>query len=110
MKKLIIVAVITLFTSTISATEQPVKPNEYLRTEIVNLIGNNPSFTFEANELTIDVIFTINNQSEIIIISTSSPSKTIEKQIKRKLNYKKIDFKITKPGEMFLLPLKIKKS
>jgi len=39
MKKLIIVA-IALFTLNLSAAESPVKPNELLRTDIVQLLGD----------------------------------------------------------------------
>ena len=108
MKKLIIVAV-ALFTLNLSAAV-PVEPNKSLRSEIVSLLGDNLTFDFDQNEITIDILFTVNKNGELIIISTNAPNKSTELLIKRKLNYKKVDFKENKPGEMFLLPLKIKKS
>ncbi len=106
MKKLIIVAV-ALFTLNISASE-PIEPNETLRSEIVSLLGDNLSFDLNQSEITIEVLFTVNAHSELIVISTNAPNKLAESIIKNKLNYKKVDFRATKPGEMFLLPLKVK--
>lgn len=110
MKKLIIVVAIALFTLNVSAAEKPIKPNESLRNEIVNLIGNNVNYDFIENQFTVEVIFTVNNNGEVIILSTNAPNKTVEKTIKKKLNYKKVDFRSSKKGEMYLLPLTIKKS
>lgn len=107
MKKIIIVAAIALFTLNVSASEKPVKPNDYLRTEIVNLLGDNLSFHFNKNEITVEVLFTVTNQGELVIISANTQNEDIEQYIKEKLNYKKVNFKAN-PGEMFLLPLKIK--
>jgi len=108
MKKLIIVAV-ALFTLNISAAE-PIEPNKSLRSEIVSLLGDNLTFDFDQNEISIEVLFTVNRNGELIIISTDAPNEKTESLIKEKLNYKKVDFKANKPGEMFLLPLKIKNS
>ena len=55
-------------------------------------------------------LFTVNRNGQLIIISTDAPNEKTETVIKKKLNYKKVDFKANKPGEMFLLPLKIKNS
>ena len=107
MKKLIIVAAVALFTLNVSATEKPIKPNEALRTEIVNLLGNNLSFDFDKNEIITEIVFTVTNQGELVIISTNTSNKNVEQFIKKKLNYKKVDFKAN-PGEMFLLPIKMK--
>lgn len=109
MKKLIIAA-ITLFTLNLSAAESPVKPNELLRADIVQLLGENCPAEFNNQSCTVDVIFTINSKSEVIVLSVTAPNEVAERFIKRKLNYKKVSFKTTKEGELFLLPLKFKKS
>ncbi len=109
MKKLIIVAAVALFTLNITAAE-PVKPNESLRSEIVNLLGDNLTLNLDQSEISIEVLFTVNRNGELIIIATNAPDKSTELLIKKKLNYKKVDFNTNKPGEMFLLPLKIKNS
>ena len=110
MKKLIIIAVIALFTLHVSAKEKPNHPNESLRNEIVNLLGDNLSYVLDKNDVTVEVLFTVNNQGELIIVSTNATNEKVEKFIKKKLNYKKVNFKAAKTGEIFLLPLTIKNS
>lgn len=108
MKKLIIVAV-ALFTLNMSAAE-PVKASDALRTEIVNLLGDNLSFDSNLTDTTVEIIFTVNTRGELVIISTNATNKSTETAIKRRLNYKKVDFRSSKLGEMYLLPLTIKNS
>ena len=109
MKKLIIVA-IALFTLNLSAAESPVKPNDLLRADIVQLLGNDCQADFSKADCSVEVIFTINSKSEVIVLSINAPSRISESFIKRKLNYKKVNYKTTKEGELFLLPLRFKKS
>ena len=106
MKKLIIVAV-ALFTLNISAAE-PVKTSDSLRAEIINLLGDNLSFDTNTSEMTVEIIFSVNSRGELVIISTNAIDKSTETLIKQKLNYKKVDFKSEKLGEMYLLPLTIR--
>lgn len=96
MKKLIIVAAIALFTLNTYAAEKPVEPNNSLRTEIVNLLGDSLVSNFVENQFTVEVIFTVNNQGEVVILSTDATDKKIENKIKKKLNYKKVNFRTEK--------------
>ena len=108
MKKLIIVAVV-LFTLNISAAE-PVKASDSLRAEIINLLGDDLSFDTNSSEMKVEIVFSVNSRGELVIISTNANDKSTETLIKQKLNYKKVDFKSDKLGEMYLLPLTIKNS
>ena len=89
---------------------EPVEPNESLRSEIVSLLGDNLTFDQDQSEINVEVLFTVNRNGELIIIATNATDKSTELLIKKKLNYKKVDFNTNKPGEVFLLPLKIKNS
>ncbi len=109
MKKFIIVAV-ALFTFNIVAAENPIKPSEELRSDIVQLIGTESPFDFEKDESTVEVIFTVNSKNEIIVLYADTKNQEMENFIKNKLNYKKVNFKDHKNGELFLLPVKFKKS
>jgi len=109
MKKLIIVA-IALFTLNIAAAENPVKPSETLRADIVELIGSETSFDFDNEEYVVEVIFTVTSKNEIIVLSTDTKNQEMANFIKNKLNYKKVSFKEHKNGELFLLPVKFKQS
>jgi len=107
--KLLIVA-FTLFTMSAYATvTNPIKPTDQLRAEIVDIIGPNCPYEYNENECTADVIFTVNTNSEIIILSVESPNKKAESYLKSKLNYKKVSHKTVREGEIFLLPLRMVK-
>lgn len=107
--KIFIIA-FTLFAMNVSAAElTPVKPTTKLRAQIVELIGPNCPYEYDKNECTAEVLFTVNTNSEIIILSVISPNKKAAPYLKSKLNYKKISFKPVKEGELFLLPLRMVK-
>ena len=105
--KLIIVAFV-LFTMNVSAAEiNPVKPTDKLRAEIVDIIGPNCPYEYDKNECTAQVLFTVNTNNEIIILSVDSPNIKAESYLKSKLNYKKVSHTPTREGEIFLLPLRM---
>ncbi len=101
---------IGLFTINISAANlNPIKPTDELRIEIVELIGTNYMNEMQADELGAEVLFTVNNNREIIILSVDSDDHLIESYLKRKLNYKKVNHRPSKNGEIYLLPVKMVK-
>lgn len=107
--KLLVLA-LGLFTINISAANlNPVKPTDELRVEMVELIGSNYMNEMEANELGAEVLFTVNNNKEIIILSVDSDNRLLESYLKNKLNYKKVNHRPSKNGEIYLLPVKMVK-
>ena len=107
--KLFILA-LGLFTINVSAANlNPIKPTDELRIEIVELIGSNYMNEMKANELGAAVLFTVNNNKEIIILSVDSDDDLLESYLKRKLNYKKVNHRPSKHGEIYLLPVKMVK-
>jgi hypothetical protein len=76
----------------------------------MDLIGTNSSFDMESDVTTAEVIFTVNKAGEVIVISVISDDERAVKHIKSKINYKKVTHRTTKPGEMYLLPVRIVKS
>lgn len=109
--KLFIATIAFVLTANIAlANENPVKPSVELRSELVQLIGSDHSIELENQESTVEVIFTINSSGEIIVISVLSENSTAERHIKNKINYKKVSHRASKPGEMFLMPVKFVKS
>jgi hypothetical protein len=110
MKKLKLLLIATvLFAMNISAAEvDPVKPNAELRAELVQLIDVECDYLqLKGNDCTAQVLFTINNHNEIVVISVNSPNPMAEKHIASKLNYKKVKPNGYKQGELFLLPIRI---
>ncbi|MFD1316690.1 hypothetical protein [Namhaeicola litoreus] len=112
MKKVkILVLALALFAMNVSAaTLAPVKPNAQLRADIVELIGPNCPYESDKVSCSAEVIFTINSEGEIVIISVNSENQDAEGFLKSKLNYKKVNFKPDHAGELFLLPLKMVKN
>ncbi len=98
----------TLFAFSASAAVfNPIKPTDKLRADIVDIIGPNCPYEYDKDECSAEVLFTINSNREIIILSVTSPNEKAEPYLKSKLNYKKISYTPTREGEIFLLPLRM---
>jgi len=112
MKKLsLFIVAFALFTiQATAAITGPVKPNTALRAELVELIGSECTFELDKNVCTAEVLFTVNSNGEVIVLSVNSSNPRAEAYIKSKINYKKVSHKIKKEGELYLLPLRIVKS
>ena len=110
--KLFIATLALIFAVQVSAAteEDPVAPNAQLRAELVELIGSECPFELEKGECTAEVVFTVNSSGEVIVISIYSENSRAEKHVKSKINYKKVSHKPSKPGEFYLLPIRIKQS
>lgn len=107
--KLFILA-LGLFTLNLSAANlNPVKPTDDLRFELVDLIGSNFMDDMLQDEYAADVLFTVNANRELIVLSVDSENAELETYLKRKLNYKKVNHKPSKHGEIYLLPVKMVK-
>jgi len=105
--KLFVLA-LALFTINVSAANlEPIKPTDELRIEIVDLIGSSFMDEMIESEYSASVIFTVNLKRELIVLSVDSDDAEMESYLKRQLNYKKVDHKPSKPGEIFLLPVKM---
>jgi hypothetical protein len=109
MKELkLFVLALALFTINVSAANlNPIKPTDELRVEIVDLIGTNILAEMEEDEYNAEVLFTVNNNKELIVLSVDSENDQLENYLKRKLNYKKVNHKPSTHGEIYLLPVKM---
>lgn len=111
MKKFnLLVLALALFTVTIATADpKPLKPTDELRVQIIDLIGTNIIADMEVAESNADVLFTVNSKKELILLSVDSENDQLENYLKRKLNYKKVNHRPSKPGEIYLLPVKMVK-
>lgn len=105
--KLLVVAFALFALQTATAIAGPVKPNQQLRAEIVQIMGTECPYQLDQKECTAEVLFTINSKSELIVLTVNSDNERAESYIKSKLNYKKVSHVATKEGELFLLPIRI---
>ena len=99
---------LSLFAIPLSAANlNPIKPTDELRVEIVDLIGSSFLYEMTADQYEADVLFTVNAQKELIVLSVETNNSYLETSLKRKLNYKKVNHKPSKHGEIYLLPVKM---
>ena len=109
MKKLkLFIIVFAIFAMNAYASNtDPIKPTNQLRAEIVDFIGQNCPYEYDKNECTAEVLFTVNINGEIIVLTVISPNPKAESYLKSKLNYKKVSHTPKREGEVYLLPLRM---
>lgn len=104
--KLIALAIVLSVSTMAFASTVSDNPTNNLQSEIVKLIGKTceklADVTIEA-----DVVFTISEKGEVVVISVESTNSEAEKFVKCKLNYKKIKFDASNVEEIYRMPLKI---
>ena len=107
LKLFVLVLALSAFNVTTATNLNPVKPSDELRIEIVDLIGTNMNTEMVFDEYKADVLFTVNNNRELIVLSVESNNRHLENYLKRRLNYKKVDYRPSNHGEIYLLPVKM---
>ncbi|WGH76238.1 hypothetical protein P8625_03470 [Tenacibaculum tangerinum] len=80
-----------------------------LSNEMATLIGRNIPVKV-LQEFATEISFMVNHKNEIVIVDVASKNKELSTFIKNTLNYKKISTKNVKNGEVYRLPLRVKKS
>jgi len=110
MKNLKILALLGIFAfSMVSfATKENPKVNKQLRDQIVKMLGKTTNVIL-TDKVEAEVVFTLNDKSEIVILSVNSENKKFDSFVKSRLNYKKVTVKVLNQGDIFRLPLIIKK-
>jgi hypothetical protein len=109
--KLFIAAFALVFAVQVSANpEKPIKATAQLQSELVNLMGSEVPFQLENGELTAEVLFTVNSKGEVIVLKIVSDNPAAEKYIKSRINYKKVSHRTSKPGEIYLMPVRVVQS
>jgi len=105
--KLITLALAISISSISFATpENNEDPKSELREQIVKILGKTVK-QIDRNKIEAEVVFTINNKKEIVIISVNSTNKEVQYYVKGKLNYKKVNVKIINEGKIYRMPLTI---
>ncbi|WP_047246006.1 hypothetical protein [Maribacter thermophilus] len=104
---LIFVAAMLLSTGNILASDiDGVKPSKSLSTQITKLLEDN-SFTDEETDLTAQVRFTLNSEGEIVVLSVDTDYTDLERFVKSRLNYKKVDVSKVEEGKLYTVPVRI---
>lgn len=110
LKTIITIIAISLSTVfSVAATEkEPTNTNKSLRTELVSLLGDKIPLDIDRS-YSAEISFIVNNENEVIVISVDSKVSSFVKYAKTRLNYKKINTKNIKKGEVYRMPIKIHK-
>jgi hypothetical protein len=111
LKTIITIIAISLSTVfSVAATEkEPTNTNKSLRTELVSLLGDKIPLDIDRS-YSAEISFIVNNNNEVIVISIDSKVSSFVKYAKTRLNYKKINTKNIKKGEVYRMPIKIQKN
>ena len=96
--------------TTFAKDTDPYNTKDALRAKIVSLIGEKIPVAFTAKTIDAQVSFMINKNNEVVVVSVDSKNEILDSYIKNKLNYQKMVVPGAKKGEIYILPLKVKKS
>ncbi len=102
----IFTAVVALAFLSLSFTTTTTETKRELHDQIVELIGDSNQILADIN-VNAEITFTLNDKSEIVVVSVKSDNTIVDNFIKSKLNYKKVNVKSLNPGKMYRLPLKV---
>ena len=83
-------------------------PERSLKTQIQQLLKVNKLVVEDSEELTAKVLFTVNGEEEIVVISVETDDSDLESFVKSKLNYKKVELNEFVEGRMYKMPLRVK--
>lgn len=104
---LILMAALLLTTGGILAnTPKKDNPTKNLSSQIGSLLKDN-QFTMNENNLTAKVLFTLNKDSEIVVVSVETQDAVLEAFVKARLNYQKVEVAHLQEGRMYTVPVRI---
>ncbi len=109
MRKLsyVIVAAMLLSTGSILATSTELRePTTSLSAQISEMLSDN-SFSEGQCNSTAQVRFTLNDEGEIVVLSVETESEDLERFVKTRLNYKKIEISNVEEGKLYTVPVRI---
>lgn len=104
---LVFLSAVFLVTTSLSATEpEPVsETSQKLSSQIAELLKDH---TLETDrDLTATVMITINENSEIVVISVETSDDVLEGVLKAQLNYEKVDLAPQNAGKLYKVPVRI---
>ena len=81
-------------------------PNKELTVQIGDLLKDN-NFVLEEEDLTAEVLFTLNHKKEIVVISVDTENEVLEQFVKSRLNYKPVEGAAVKEGNLYTVPVRI---
>ncbi len=103
---LVFMAAALLVAGTVTAnTIEPANPAKTLSSQIHKMLDKN-SFNVE-DDIIAEVRFTINKESEIVVLSVDTENAVLEVFVKQRLNYKHVELENVKEGKLYTIPVRI---
>lgn len=105
---LFLVATMLLFAGSIFANDGKSEdnPRKKLSTQIAELLKEN-AFVVEGEELVATVLFTVNEEQEIVVLSVKTANGKLEQFVKGRLNYQKVTLEDYREGRTYTLPVRV---
>jgi len=105
---LVFAAAVLFTTGNVFANDsESVDPSKSLTEQISELLSNNV-FDNENQDLTAKVLFTLNHNKEIVVISVDTENEALEGFVKSKLNYQEVALNDFHEGKLYTVPVRIK--
>ncbi|WFO16081.1 hypothetical protein M601_020840 [Cellulophaga baltica 4] len=104
---LVFVSTLLLLSGSVLANDKKKsdEPTKKLSTQIATLLSNS-SLVVE-DDLTANVLFTLNEDREIVVLSVTTNSEIVEQFVKSKLNYQKVSLEDYREGRTYTVPVRI---
>lgn len=104
----ILVIALLLISGTIAANNKPgsEKSEKKLATQVSELLKIN-SFGVDEQGSEAEVLFTLNENKEIVVLSVKTNNQELEAFVKGKLNYQKVVLSDYREGRTYKLPVRI---
>ncbi len=103
----LVVAMLLFVGNTFANNTVEDKPGKKLVTQIAKLLSKN-TLTSKDVDATAQVRFTVNKESEIVVLSVSTNNYRLEGFVKGNLNYKKVALEEYTEGKIYTMPVRIK--
>jgi outer membrane lipopolysaccharide assembly protein LptE/RlpB len=105
---LVFVAAMLLATGNVLANDTTVEnPTKSLSSQISEMLSEN-DFSENQTNLTAQVRFTLNTDGEIVVLSVNTEYEQMERFVKSKLNYQKVDLTNVEEGKVYTIPVRVK--
>lgn len=104
---LVFVAALLFATGNVLANDTDgVEPAKSLSNQISKMLEDN-TFSEDDTNLTAQVRFTLNNEGEIVVLSVDTDFVNLERFVKNRLNYQKVDISNVEEGKLYTVPVRI---
>ena len=100
------ICAVTISTSYANTKHLPSKKSNNIRTEIISILGTEVPFAIDETS-TATIVFTINDENEVLIISVDSENKEFSSYAKSKLHKRKLDSTMPKARTLYTIPVQI---